>query len=52
MSGMYVEADLGGLYRLASLQEGIARGELPASTHAAVTALEDAASLGARPVDR
>jgi hypothetical protein len=41
MAGAYLEADLGGLHRLAVLQEGIARGELPAAAHAAVTALED-----------
>jgi hypothetical protein len=41
MSGMYLEVDLGGLHRLAVLLDGIGRGELPASTHAHVTALED-----------
>lgn len=41
MSAMYLEADLGGLHRLAYLHDASARGELPPSAHAAITALED-----------
>jgi hypothetical protein len=48
MSAAYLDADRGGLERLALLREQASRGELPPSAHAAITALEDRYGLSPR----
>jgi hypothetical protein len=48
MAAMYIDADMGALVRLARLQDDLAAGRLPPSTHAMVTQLEDRFGLTPR----